>query len=152
MLYEIQREIASQGDMSISGYYNKLKKLWNELAHFTTLPQCSGGSSKAIAELNDLSQLMQFLMGLGDSYDHVRSLLLMDPLPSTGKAYSLILSVEKQREVQVGFQNDGAMAATFQGRQGISGNGPRKLPFTNKHYFLAITVRGVDILENRALN
>ncbi|KAL0416140.1 UNVERIFIED_CONTAM: hypothetical protein Slati_3445900 [Sesamum latifolium] len=72
MLYEIQRKIASltQGDMSISGYYTKLKKLWDELAHFTTLPQCSCGSSKAIAELNASSKLLQVFMGLGDSYDH----------------------------------------------------------------------------------
>ncbi|KAL0320386.1 UNVERIFIED_CONTAM: hypothetical protein Sradi_5300100 [Sesamum radiatum] len=75
MMYESQREIASitQGDLSISAYYTKLKKLWDELAHFTTLPQCSCGASKALADLSASSQLMQFLMGLGDAYDHVRS-------------------------------------------------------------------------------
>ncbi|KAL0411948.1 UNVERIFIED_CONTAM: hypothetical protein Slati_3784500 [Sesamum latifolium] len=98
MLYEIQREIASltQGDMTISDYYTKLKKLWDELAHFTTLPKCSCGSSKVLADLNVFTQLMQFLMGLGDVYDHVRSqVLLMDPLPSIGKTYSMFLRVEK---------------------------------------------------------
>ncbi|KAL0285523.1 UNVERIFIED_CONTAM: hypothetical protein Sangu_2774900 [Sesamum angustifolium] len=112
MLYEIQREIAplSQGDMSISAYYTKLKKLWDELAHFTTLPECSSGASKALADLNTSNQLMQFLMGLGDAYDHVRrQVLLIDPLPSIGKAYSMFLRVGKQREVQVGLQHDGAM-------------------------------------------
>ncbi|XP_037493636.1 uncharacterized protein LOC119370139 [Jatropha curcas] len=43
---------------------------------------------------------MQFLMGLGDEYDNVKNqILLMDTFPSINKAYSMILSVEKQREV-----------------------------------------------------
>lgn len=35
-------------------------------------------------------------MGLNDSYDHV-----MDPSPSINKVYSMMLHVEKQREVRV---------------------------------------------------
>ncbi|KAL0440066.1 UNVERIFIED_CONTAM: hypothetical protein Slati_2489600 [Sesamum latifolium] len=76
---------------------------------------------------------MQFLMGLGDAYDHVRSqVLLMDPLPLIGKAYSMIFRVEKQREEQIGLQNEPAMTATFAGKQGTSGSGPRKQSFINK--------------------
>ncbi|KAK9165874.1 hypothetical protein Scep_001065 [Stephania cephalantha] len=47
---------------------------------------------------------MQFLMGLNDIYDHVRNqILVMDPLPNINKAYSMILRVEKQREVNINF-------------------------------------------------
>lgn len=43
---------------------------------------------------------MQFLMGLNDSYNTVRGqILLMNPLPSVCKAYSLITQEEKQREI-----------------------------------------------------
>ena len=43
---------------------------------------------------------MQFLMGLYDGYDRVRSqILLFDPLPSVNKAYSMLLKVESQRQV-----------------------------------------------------
>ncbi|KAL0392756.1 UNVERIFIED_CONTAM: hypothetical protein Sradi_2498400 [Sesamum radiatum] len=85
MVYEFQREIASltQGDLTMSSYYTKLKKLWDEMTHFTTIPTCSCGSSKALADLTASTQLMQFLMGLEDVYDHVGSqILLIDPLPS----------------------------------------------------------------------
>lgn len=39
-------------------------------------------------------------MGLNDAYDHVRNrILLLNPLPTVNKAYSMILRVKKQREV-----------------------------------------------------
>ncbi|KAL0396038.1 UNVERIFIED_CONTAM: hypothetical protein Scaly_0052200 [Sesamum calycinum] len=53
------------------------------------------------------NQLMLFLMGLINAYDHVRSqVLLMDPLPTVGKAYSMFLRVEKQREVYSGISGE----------------------------------------------
>ncbi|KAL0374379.1 UNVERIFIED_CONTAM: Retrovirus-related Pol polyprotein from transposon RE2 [Sesamum radiatum] len=105
-LYQIQREISSvsQGDQTISIYFTRLKKLWDELACLNPLPTCSCGSSKALADMTSSSQLIQFLMGLNDAYDHVRNqILLMEPLPSIGKAYSMTLRVEKQREVHSNF-------------------------------------------------
>lgn len=43
---------------------------------------------------------MQFLMGLNESFNAVRGqILLMQPLPSVRKAYSLISQEEKQREL-----------------------------------------------------
>ncbi|KAL0319242.1 UNVERIFIED_CONTAM: Retrovirus-related Pol polyprotein from transposon RE1 [Sesamum angustifolium] len=133
MLYDIQKRIASlvQGDMSISTYFTRLKKLWDELAHLSPLPKCSCGSSKAMADMNTSNQLMQFLMGLEESYDHIRSqVLLMDPLPTVGKAYSMLLRIEKQREVHIGSSQDGAMNARFlnQERQGMNEIGQRRLP------------------------
>ncbi|KAL0302419.1 UNVERIFIED_CONTAM: hypothetical protein Scaly_3033300 [Sesamum calycinum] len=57
---------------------------------------------------------MQLLMGLSDAYDHVRSqILLMDPVPAVGKAYSMFLRIEKQREVysgNFGIDREGVMA------------------------------------------
>ncbi|KAJ0016708.1 hypothetical protein Pint_10816 [Pistacia integerrima] len=50
------------------------------------------------------NRLMQFLVGLNDSFDHIRNqILLMDPLPIINKAYSMVLRVEKQREVYIVF-------------------------------------------------
>ncbi|KAL0288541.1 UNVERIFIED_CONTAM: hypothetical protein Scaly_2727500 [Sesamum calycinum] len=49
-----------------------------------------------------------------NAYDHVRSqVLLMDPLPTVGKAYSMFLRVEKQREVYSGISGEGVMATQF---------------------------------------
>ncbi|KAK4395262.1 hypothetical protein Sango_1680500, partial [Sesamum angolense] len=52
---------------------------------------------KATADLAEQRQLMQFLMGLNDEYDTVRSQILVnEPLPSVNVAYSMVLRVEKQ--------------------------------------------------------
>ena len=43
---------------------------------------------------------MQFLMGLNDSYSQINGqLLLMEPLPSINKVYSLLIQEERHRNV-----------------------------------------------------
>ncbi|KAL0410484.1 UNVERIFIED_CONTAM: hypothetical protein Slati_3638100 [Sesamum latifolium] len=84
----------------INAYSTKLKKLWDELTYISPIPSCQCGTSKAMADLVTSNQLMQFLMELHDSYDHERNqIMMMDPLPSVSRAFSMILRVEKQREV-----------------------------------------------------
>ncbi|KAL0417020.1 UNVERIFIED_CONTAM: hypothetical protein Slati_3533900 [Sesamum latifolium] len=102
-LYQLQREITvlSQGNMTVEAYYTKLRRLWDELEVLRPTPQCtcSGftcGLSKAVSDLALFKQLMQFLMGLGEMFDHVRhQLLVMDPIPSINRAYSMVQSVER---------------------------------------------------------
>ncbi|XP_011086600.1 uncharacterized protein LOC105168281 [Sesamum indicum] len=49
-----------------------------------------------------ITQLLQFLMGLGEEFDNVRQqILVMDPAPSINKGYSMIASVEKQRQAHM---------------------------------------------------
>ena len=61
---------------------------------------CTCGNVKAVASILSNNQLMQFLMGLNESFDGIRSqILLLDPLPSVNKVYSMVLRIEKQREV-----------------------------------------------------
>ncbi|KAI3454794.1 hypothetical protein Pfo_011457 [Paulownia fortunei] len=77
-IFQLQREIASshQETMSVTTYYSKMKGLWDELASH-----------------NDLS-VMQFLMGLNDTYSAIRGqILLMQPLPSIGKLYTILREV-----------------------------------------------------------
>ncbi|KAL0409754.1 UNVERIFIED_CONTAM: hypothetical protein Sradi_1909800 [Sesamum radiatum] len=51
LVYQLQREIASvaQGTQSVSGYFNRLKKLWDELGCLAPTP--SSNAAKEIAEL-----------------------------------------------------------------------------------------------------
>ncbi|KAK9116142.1 hypothetical protein Sjap_015089 [Stephania japonica] len=88
-----------------------------------------------LIQLESTDRLMQFLMRLHDVFNHVRNqILVLDPLPSINKAYSMILRVEKQKEVNVAFaphlesvmlvQNSGV------GFKGISKGSFKK--FTNK--------------------
>ncbi|XP_047331965.1 uncharacterized protein LOC124935584 [Impatiens glandulifera] len=47
------------------------------------------------------NKLTQFLMGLNEYYDNARhQILLMDPKPSLNRMYAMLLSIERQREVQ----------------------------------------------------
>ena len=57
---------------------------------------------KSILELFSQECVLQFLMGLNDSFFVVRAqILLMDPIPSVNKVFSLIIQEEKQREICV---------------------------------------------------
>lgn len=102
VLYQIQCEISTvtQGDSIVAHYYTRLKKHWDELNGLTPVPQCTCGAAKLVADAFDSNRLIQFLMGLNEAYDSVRGqILLMEPLHTVNRAYSMVLRVEKQREV-----------------------------------------------------
>ncbi|KAL0430286.1 UNVERIFIED_CONTAM: hypothetical protein Sradi_0654600 [Sesamum radiatum] len=102
-LYQLQKSITSlnQGNSSVGHYFTSLVKLWEEFDVLTlktqcTCNSCTCGASKAAVDLASFMQVIQFLMGLGDDFNHVRNqLLVMDPTPNVNKAYSMVLSVEK---------------------------------------------------------
>ncbi|KAK0607454.1 hypothetical protein LWI29_015338 [Acer saccharum] len=92
-IFEIQRDIAylRQEQLSVSAYYTKLKGLWDELSSY---------SNAVLGAQQDQQKLMQFLMGLNDSYSGIRGqILLMQPLPSVRQAYSSVSQEEKQRHL-----------------------------------------------------
>ncbi|XP_020547598.1 uncharacterized protein LOC110011582 [Sesamum indicum] len=97
-LYQIQRQIYSmtQGHLPLSSYFTNMKRLWDKMAELKPTPQCtcSGctcGAWKAVKDLAAFTQLMQFLMGLNDVFEIVlHQLLVMEPVPSINKAYSII--------------------------------------------------------------
>ncbi|KAH7692774.1 RNA-directed DNA polymerase protein [Dioscorea alata] len=79
--------------MTVAAYYIKLKKLWDELGSYNdTICSCGADHKRR--------RLMQFLMGLNESYNAIRGqILLIHPLPDVTKAYSLIMQEEKQRSL-----------------------------------------------------
>ncbi|KAL0454736.1 UNVERIFIED_CONTAM: Retrovirus-related Pol polyprotein from transposon RE1 [Sesamum latifolium] len=107
MVYQLQRDLSAvlQDDLTLTAYLTKVTKLWNELSYLAPTPQCTCGGcicgvNKAITDLTASTQLMQFLMGLHESYSSERSQILMqDPLPDIEKAFYMVYAVEKQREV-----------------------------------------------------
>ncbi|KAK6115405.1 hypothetical protein DH2020_007674 [Rehmannia glutinosa] len=138
LLFQLQKEIATvqQGTNTVAAYFTKLKRLWDEYASLVPLPPCTCGSSKLLADLDTNTKLMQFLMGLNDSYENVRSqILLIDPLPNVNRAYSMIQRVERQRTVQNQFPDTMNNAAMFTrapsgGRGGMSRGGHSSTPWT----------------------
>ncbi|XP_068339019.1 uncharacterized protein [Pyrus communis] len=98
-IFQLQREITSltQGQHYVAVYYTKLKGLWDELASYSSSTICTCGAQ------HETNRLMQFLMGLNESYSAIRGqILLMNPLPSYRQAYSSIIQEEKQRELGTG--------------------------------------------------
>ena len=75
--------------MTVPAYYTKLKKLWDELGSYNDTVCSCGVDHKR-------RKLMQFLMGLNESYSAIRGqILLMNPLPDVAKAYTSIVQEEK---------------------------------------------------------
>ncbi|GAV65656.1 UBN2_3 domain-containing protein, partial [Cephalotus follicularis] len=95
----VSREIFN-GSLTVSAYYSKLRQLWDEYDSLVTLPRCGCPTSRAYVEHDQQQKLLQFLMGLNDSYGDIRSqILMMNPLPTIGQAYSLISQEESHRGI-----------------------------------------------------
>lgn len=106
-IFQIQKAISamSQEDKSVSGYFTALKGLWDELLIYRPLPvclcgKCSCGVLKTLTDYHHQEYVLQFLMGLNESYSHVKGqILLMDPLPPINKVFSLVVQHERQKEI-----------------------------------------------------
>ncbi|XP_021598916.1 uncharacterized protein LOC110604943 [Manihot esculenta] len=74
MIYELHRKISliSQENQFVLVYFTKLKKLWDKLGSVETLPTCTCGAYRAIAEITNKNRLMQFPMGLNKAFGSVR--------------------------------------------------------------------------------
>eukprot|EP00268_Persea_americana_P016235 TRINITY_DN17686_c0_g3_i1.p1 TRINITY_DN17686_c0_g3~~TRINITY_DN17686_c0_g3_i1.p1 ORF type:complete len:115 (+),score=6.50 TRINITY_DN17686_c0_g3_i1:121-465(+) len=64
-IYQIKRTICThlQEQSSLAAYFTKLKRYWDELAPYTSIPDCMCGALKRIFEFQQ-QQVYQFLMGL----------------------------------------------------------------------------------------
>lgn len=97
----LQRDIVhlSQGPSSVSVYFSTLKRLRDEFQSLVTLPSCECSSARAYLDHEEQQRLIQFLMGLNDSYGHIWSKIpMMNPLPSVNQAYSIVIHKESTRQ------------------------------------------------------
>ncbi|GJT76632.1 cysteine-rich receptor-like protein kinase 8 [Tanacetum coccineum] len=80
----------------IDGFLDELDAL--EAPHLCICP-CNCENGKENTEKDQRKRLIQFLMGLDESYANIRGqILLMQPLPTVVKAYGMVRHEEKQRE------------------------------------------------------
>ncbi|XP_070054246.1 uncharacterized protein LOC107808658 [Nicotiana tabacum] len=106
-VFEIKKELAStmQGALDIASYFNKLKKLWDELRVIRNnkVNTCACPIKAEILKEEEEDKVHQFLMGLNDIYVGVKSnILMLQPLSSLENAYNILLQDEKQRQVNPG--------------------------------------------------
>uniref|UniRef100_A0A2N9I913 Reverse transcriptase Ty1/copia-type domain-containing protein n=1 Tax=Fagus sylvatica TaxID=28930 RepID=A0A2N9I913_FAGSY len=107
-IFQLEKEIGSltQNQNSVSDYYTNLQGLWEELLNYSPnpvcncTPSCSCGAMTKTMEKYEQRCVMQFLMGLNESFAAVRGqILLMDPMPPINKVFSLIRQEERQRSI-----------------------------------------------------
>ncbi|GAV80218.1 UBN2_3 domain-containing protein [Cephalotus follicularis] len=115
-IFSIHRDIVclSQGSATVSVYFSKLRELWDEYASLVTLPSYGCPTSRAYLEHDQQQRLLQFLMGLNDSYGSIRSqILMMCPLPTVSQAYSMISQEESHRGIIAGTHKQSDVPAVF---------------------------------------
>lgn len=104
--YQASNEIIQLKQVStpVELYYHKLKGYWDELdaleAPYACTCKCDCENGRTNGEREQRKRLIQFLMGLDDSYTNIRGqILLLQPLPQVSKAYSMLRQEEKQRDI-----------------------------------------------------
>ncbi|CAA7030339.1 unnamed protein product [Microthlaspi erraticum] len=118
-LYKLRHQIHSlrQGSLDLSSYHTHVQSLWEELSSL----QVTGSVEDLLAE-RETNRVIDFLMGLNDNYESIRSRILMKKtLPSLSEVFNLLDQEESQQSVK--FSIDVAPSA-FQ----ISHSGPLASP------------------------
>nr|GEV94146.1 ribonuclease H-like domain-containing protein [Tanacetum cinerariifolium] len=88
----------SQNGSFIADYYHKLNALWKKFNALVELPRCTCHATDGFKKHNQLMKLMQFLMGLDDTYMQIRSSILSkETLPDVRSAYAIISKKESHR-------------------------------------------------------
>ncbi|KHN43622.1 hypothetical protein glysoja_045377, partial [Glycine soja] len=102
---DLQQEASSmkQGTLSVTEYFTKLRIIWDEIENFRPDPRCSCTIKCTCSVLTIIAQrkledrAMQFLRGLNEQYNNVRShVLLMEPMPTIPKIFSYVAQQERQ--------------------------------------------------------
>lgn len=96
--YQFQKSLSdiSQGNCSIAVYFAEIKRIWDEIQSSLIVATCSCGAATTIAKKEEEQRLIQSLMGLNTTYDQAMgNILMMEPLPSVSKAYSMLIHDEK---------------------------------------------------------
>ncbi|XP_073224886.1 uncharacterized protein [Cicer arietinum] len=104
-----------QGERSLSAYFMDMKIIWDEFDDLRPTPSCTCSTpcscklSSVVCTYKHDEYVICFLKGLNDSYQYVRSqILLMDPLPSITKVYSLVI---QQDITHIPTHNDSTICA-----------------------------------------
>lgn len=92
-----------QGDKFVLDYFTEMKSLWEELNSHLPMPMCTCPypcrceSMRTARNFRMEDQVIQFLTGLNDNFSVVKTqVLLMDPLPSINKVYSMVVQEESK--------------------------------------------------------
>jgi len=100
-IFDLQSEASSfiQNDLSVTDYFTKLRIIWDELDNFRPNPicvcqiKCICSVACEISKRKREDKAMQFLRGLNDQFNNIRShILLMEPVPPISKKISQVVA------------------------------------------------------------
>ncbi|GKD92625.1 ribonuclease H-like domain-containing protein, partial [Tanacetum coccineum] len=113
-----------QNGSSIVDYYHKLNALWKQFDAMIELPKCVCNAYEGFKKHNQLMKLMQFLMGLDDSYMQIRSYVLSrEVLPDVRSAYATISSEESHKVRNTYNLNNGSRSNNLNNNRQGGGSG-----------------------------
>ncbi|WVY96778.1 hypothetical protein V8G54_028929 [Vigna mungo] len=100
---QMEATTLSQGELSVTEFFTKLRVIWDELDCFRPDPvctcqtKCSCTVSTVLSQRKNEDRAMQLLRGLNDHYTNIQShILLLDPIPPISKIFSLVIQQERQ--------------------------------------------------------
>ncbi|KAJ0558902.1 putative RNA-directed DNA polymerase [Helianthus annuus] len=100
VVYDLYKKIncIAQNGSTVAEYYNRLTTMWKQFDAMLQLPSCSCQAAKDYNDFSALIKLMQFLMGLDDVYQPVRTnILTRESFPSVKVAFSIVSREESHR-------------------------------------------------------
>ncbi|XP_049366640.1 uncharacterized protein LOC125831505 [Solanum verrucosum] len=112
---------------TVSTYFTKLKNLWDEYDSILPPPSCDCHKAKKYVKHMQYQRLLQFLMGLHDSYSQARGqILMMHTLPNVNQAYALIIQDESQKGIAGHISEGMESLALYTARNNKQQQYPRK--------------------------
>ena len=86
--------------MTVTKYFTRFKKLWDQLLNLEPLPECACGAIKTLSASHNKTYAIRFLIGLNENFETIRTQILMqEPFPSISKIYALVLQEESHKSV-----------------------------------------------------
>ncbi|KAG7584438.1 Ribonuclease H-like superfamily [Arabidopsis suecica] len=124
--YQLEQDILTlrQGSLDLSTYYTKMKTLWQKLASTKSqkICKCNCGKVEELLEDAETSRVIQFLMGLNDSYANIRGQIINKKnRPSLSDIYNMLDQDQSQRNVNSatkGFVGASPTPSAFQVSEG----------------------------------
>ncbi|KAJ4797516.1 Retroelement pol polyprotein-like [Rhynchospora pubera] len=114
-IHQLKADIAAatQHGQPIVTYYTRIKTMWDELASYLPIPSCTCGGctcnlTAKLSKEKEEEKIHQFLMGLDDIYDALRTnILSMNPMPGLNRVYSMVVQEERHKSVARGREERG---------------------------------------------
>ncbi|GKC14178.1 hypothetical protein Tco_1010960 [Tanacetum coccineum] len=124
IMFNLLQKINSfkQGGLLVSEYYHKLNSLWREFDILTKLPDYTCVARTEGVNHDKMLKLMQFLMGLDDIYQPIRSnILTREILLEVKDAFVIVSREESHRGIPFSsVKTDKPQASAFMSRQSVN--------------------------------